>query len=131
MKSPLTLLFSRLKNSSSLSHSSQLLFSSPLNLLCHPSLHTRKQFNVLVISSPKLNTVFEVQSHYCCLPEENSIPSPAGYATSYTGQNAIGLLDYLSAMTVNECTKILFVRSAFQSLCPKTISLHGIVMIQE
>lgn len=98
MRSALTLLSSRLKKSSSLSHSSQLLFSSRLNFLCHPSLNTLKQFDVLVISSPKLNTGFEVWSHYCCLPEDNSIPSPAGYAISYTDQDVVGLLDYLSIL---------------------------------
>ncbi|KAK4812304.1 LOW QUALITY PROTEIN: hypothetical protein QYF61_014090, partial [Mycteria americana] len=118
VRSPLSLLFSRLNNPSFLSHSLQDLCSRPFTssvalLWTHLNVF-------LVVRGPNLNTVFEGDDHF---------PSPAGHTISDTSQNAIGFLGHLGTLlahiqpAVNQHPQVLFCLAAFQPLFPKPVAL--------
>ncbi|KAK4808631.1 LOW QUALITY PROTEIN: hypothetical protein QYF61_012701, partial [Mycteria americana] len=91
MRSPLSLLFSRLNNPRSLSRSPSALCSRPF-----PSsvalLWTRSSPSMSLLSSPKLNTAFEVRPHQCRVQGHDHCPSPAGHAISDTSQTSENLV---------------------------------------
>lgn len=102
MRSPLILLLSRL-DSHILHHSSELLQSSPPQL-CHLLFtYFSNSRSSLYRGAPKLNRVFKVQSHQCCVQGHSNFPGPADHTISDAGQNAIGLLGLLSTMLAYVC----------------------------
>jgi len=102
MRSPLVLLLSRL-DSHILHHSSELLQSSPPQL-CHLLFtYFSNSRSSLYRGSPKLNRVFKVQSHQCCVQGHSNFPGPADHTISDAGQNAIGVLGLLSTMLAYVC----------------------------
>ncbi|KAK4821552.1 hypothetical protein QYF61_022017 [Mycteria americana] len=137
MRSPLSLLFSRLNNPRSLSRSPSALCSRPFNQLRCPSLDTLQPLNVsLVVRGPKLNTAFEVRPHQCRVQGHDHCPSPAGHTISDTSQDAIGFLGHLGTLlahiqaAVSQHPQVLLCRAAFQPLFPKPVALHGAVVAQ-
>ncbi|KAK4824801.1 hypothetical protein QYF61_019469 [Mycteria americana] len=147
IRSPLSLLFSRLNNPSSLSCSSQDLCSRPFTSFV-ALLWTLSLENCLIVSGqclsqylscsegPKLNTVFEVRPHQCRVQGDNLFPSPAGHTIFDTSQDAIGLLGHLGTLlapiqlAVDQHPQVFFHRTAFQPLFPKPVVLLGVVVTQ-
>ncbi|KAK4823872.1 hypothetical protein QYF61_007628 [Mycteria americana] len=108
-----------------------------LHQLRCPSLDTLQHLSVsLVVRGPKLNTVFEVRPHQCRVQGHDHFPSPAGHAISDTSQDAVGFLGHLGTLpahvqpAVNQHPQVLSHQAAFQSLFPKPVALHGVVVAQ-
>ncbi|KAK4817391.1 hypothetical protein QYF61_012097 [Mycteria americana] len=138
IRSPLSLLFSRLNSPSSLGSVLPLLIRLVLQTLHQlrcPSLDTLQHLNVsLVVGGPKLNTVFEVRPHQCRVQGHDHFPSPAGHAISHTSPDAIGFLGHLGTLlahiqaAVNQHPQVLLCLAAFQPLFPKPVALHGVAV---
>ncbi|KAK4823440.1 hypothetical protein QYF61_002126, partial [Mycteria americana] len=90
----------------------------------------------LVVRGPKLNTVFEVQSHKCRVQGHDHFPRPAGHTVSDRSQDVVGFLGHLGTLlahsqpAVNQHPQVLFHQAAFQALFPKPVALHGVVVTQ-
>ncbi|KAK4828479.1 LOW QUALITY PROTEIN: hypothetical protein QYF61_026704 [Mycteria americana] len=100
-------------------------------------LHVLQHLNVsLVVGGPKLNTVFEVRPHQCCVQGHDHFPTPAGHTIPDTSQDAIGLLGHLGTLlahiqpAIDQHSQVLFHEAAFQPLFPKPVALHGVVVAQ-
>ncbi|KAK4816344.1 hypothetical protein QYF61_015658 [Mycteria americana] len=111
------------------------LMLQTLHQLRCPSLDMLQHLNVsLVVSGPKLNTVFEVQPHQCRVQGDDHFPSPAGYNIPDTSQDALGFLGHLGTLLAHVQPaviwhpQVLFYRAAFQPLFPKPVALHGVVV---
>ncbi|KAK4832175.1 LOW QUALITY PROTEIN: hypothetical protein QYF61_020955 [Mycteria americana] len=134
IRSPLSLLFSRLNNPSSLSRSSEDFCSRPFTSFV-ALLWTRSSTSMSLLG-PKLNTVFEVQPHQCRVQGDVHFPSPAGHTIPDTSQDAIGLLGHLGTLlahiqlVVNQHPQVLLCWAAFQPLSPKPVALHGVAVAQ-
>ncbi|KAK4827707.1 LOW QUALITY PROTEIN: hypothetical protein QYF61_020985 [Mycteria americana] len=122
----------RLNSPSSLSCSSQDLFSRPFTSFV-ALLWTRSSTSM---RRPKLNTVFEVQPYQCRVRGHNHFPTPAGHTIPDTSQDAINLLGHLGTLlahiqaAVDQHPQVLFCQAAFQPLFPKPVALHGVVVTQ-
>lgn len=82
-----------------------------------------EQLNILVVRSPKLNTIFEVWSHQCHIQEDNHIPIFAGHTVSEAGQNASSFLGHLGTLSLRlTCTTKSF--SARQLFMNIFVSVH-------
>ncbi|KAK4819124.1 hypothetical protein QYF61_025591 [Mycteria americana] len=117
MRSPLSLLFSRLNNPS-------LVLQTLPQPRC-PSLDTLQPLKVsLVVGGPTLNPAFEVRPHQCPVQGHDHCPSPAGHTISDTSQDAIGLLGHLGTLlahiqlAVDQHPQVLLCWAAFQPLFP-------------
>ena len=83
-----------------------------------------------------MNTVLQVQPHQCRAQGQDHLPAPAGHTIPDTSQDANGLLGHLGTLLahvqppVNQHPKVLFHQAAFQSLLPKPVALHGVVVTQ-
>ncbi|KAK4823633.1 LOW QUALITY PROTEIN: hypothetical protein QYF61_004366 [Mycteria americana] len=132
IRSPLSLLFSRLNNPSSFSCSSSDFCSRPFTSFV-ALLWTRSSTS---IEGPKLNTVFEVWPHQCRVQGDNHSPCPAGHTISDASQDAIGLLGHLGTLlahiqlAIDQHPQVLFHWATFQPLFPKPVALHGVVVTQ-
>jgi len=93
---------------------------------------------LLVVTGPKLNTVFKVQPHQCQLQGDDPLPSPAGHTILDTSQDAIGLLGTCDLGTLpahiqpaaDHHPQVLFHQASFQPLFPKPVALRGLVLTQ-
>jgi len=83
---------SRLNSPSSLSYSSQDLFSRPFTSRTALSLDILQHLTVLLaVRGPKPNTVLQVQPHQCRVQGHNHCPTPGGHTLPYTSQDAADL----------------------------------------
>jgi len=88
------------------------------------------------VRGPKLNTVLQVRPHQCRVQGHNHLPTPAGHTIPDTSQDAVGLLGHLGTLlvhvrpAVDQHPKILFCWAAFQTLFPKPVALHGVVLTE-
>ena len=132
--SPLSLLFSRPNNPSSLSCSPWDLCSRPLTASLPFSGHAPGPQCLSRSEGPNSEC-----STQCSDSPEPSIgddhfPAPAGCAISDTIQDAFGLFVYLGTLlahvqpSINQHPRVHFLHSAFQPLCPKPLELLGIVL---
>ncbi|KAK4826742.1 hypothetical protein QYF61_010995 [Mycteria americana] len=114
----------------------QLEAVSSYHLLLEKRDQHPPRYNLLSVRGPKLNTVFEVQPHYCQVQGDNHFPSPAGHAIFDTSQDAIGFLGHLGTLlahiqeAVNQHPQVLFCQAAFQPLFPKPVALHEVAVAQ-
>ena len=61
---------------------------------------------------------------------EDHLPAPAVNTISDTSQDAIGLLGHLDTLLPHDQhAQVLFLQTAFQSLCPKPVALHGVAVV--
>jgi len=86
IRSPRSLLFSRLNSPSSLSLSSLERYST----LCSPTLDALHVSPVL--RTPYLDTVLQVSPHQCCAERQDHLPRPAGHTSFDAAQDMVGFL---------------------------------------
>ncbi|KAK4815510.1 LOW QUALITY PROTEIN: hypothetical protein QYF61_003068 [Mycteria americana] len=117
VRSPLSLLFSRLNNPSSLSRSSSDFCSRPFTsfvalLWTHSST-----------SMSLLNAEYRGDNHF---------PTPAGHTIPDTSQDAIGFLGHLGTLLahIQPTYPGPFPPGSFQPLFPKPVALHGVAVAQ-
>ena len=83
-----------------------------------------------------MNTVLEVQPHQCRVQGHDHFPTPAGHTVPDISQDAIGLLGHLGTLlahvqpAVNQHPKVLLRWAAFQSLLPRPVALHGVLVTE-
>ena len=65
-----------------------------LNHLCGSALDSLKQFPVLELRGPELNTILQVWSRHSRVEGEENLSGPTNHIPSNTPQNAIGLLGH-------------------------------------
>ncbi|KAK4822326.1 hypothetical protein QYF61_013025 [Mycteria americana] len=132
MRSPLSLLFSRLNNPRALSRSPSALCSRPfpssvalLWTRSSPSIEgPNTEHSIRGVASPVPST----GAHHCF--------SPAGHSIPDTSQDTIGLLGHLGTLlahiqlAVNQHPQVLLCWAAFQPLFPKPVALHGVAVTQ-
>lgn len=127
MRSALSLLFSRLNNSSSLSCFSYVLFPSFFNSFISLFWTNSSNF-LLLVRGPKWNTVLEVESHQCC--------DSFGHTTSEAGQAAISLLGLISIplahiqLAISQHPQLLSPGQVSSQLFPKSITPNEVVVTQ-
>jgi len=98
-------------------------------MLQHPNVF-------LVVRDPKLNTVFKVRPRQYPVKGHDHFPTSAGNTVPDTSQDAVGLLGHLGTLmahiqlSVDQHPKIFFRWVAFQSLFPKPVALHGVVVTE-
>ncbi|KAK4832035.1 hypothetical protein QYF61_020550 [Mycteria americana] len=121
IRSPLSLLFSRLNNPSSLSRSSQDFCSRPFTSFV-ALLWTRSSTSMSLFAEYRGTITY--------------FPSPAGHAIFNTSQDAIGFLGHLGTLlahiqaAVNQHPQVLLCQAAFQPLFSKPVALHGVAVAQ-
>jgi len=92
VRSPQSLLFTRLNNPNSLSLSSQERCSSPQHF-SGPPLDPLQQLYVFpVLGAPELDAGLQMVSHQSGAEEQNPLPQPVGHAAFDAAQDAVGLL---------------------------------------
>ena len=89
----------------------------------------------LLVKSPKLNTVLEVQPHQSWVQWDNHLPAPAGCTISDTGQNAIGFLAawHTAGLCSSErqpTSPHSFPPLSVPATLPKALALPGVVVIK-
>ncbi|KAK4806181.1 hypothetical protein QYF61_001104 [Mycteria americana] len=132
IRSPLSLLFSRLNSPSSLSRSSSDFCSRPFTSFV-ALLWTRSS-----TSSGGPKSEHSIRGAASPVPStgDNHCPSPAGHAIFDTSQDAIGFLGHLGTLlahiqaAVNQHPQVLLCQAAFQPLFPKPVALHGVAVAQ-
>ena len=100
-------------------------------------MYVLQHFSILlVVTGPKMNTVFQVWPHQCPVQGDNHFPTPAGHTIPDTSQDAIDLLCHLGTLLahihliVNQHSKVLFHQAAFKPLYPKPVALYGVDVTQ-
>jgi len=103
--------------------------------LHYPSLITLQGLSVLlVVRSPKLNTVFEAWPHQGWVQMDDHFLAPASYTVSDTSQDGIGLLSHLGTLLahvqlyIDQRSLVYFFYTVFQPLCSKPVDLSGVVV---
>jgi len=62
---------------------------------------------------------------------DDHLPGPANYTISDTSQEVVNLLGHLGTLLAHvqpAVTQNLFLLATFQTLCPKTVAMHGVVV---
>ncbi|KAK4823325.1 LOW QUALITY PROTEIN: hypothetical protein QYF61_000927 [Mycteria americana] len=126
IRSPRSLLFSRLNNPNSLSLSLEVL--QPLDHFCGPPLDLLQQLHVLlVLRAPELDTVLQVRSHQSRAEAQNHLPRPAGHTSFDAAQDTVGLLGCERTLRthvqlfIHQYPQVLFRRAALNHIIPQPV----------
>jgi len=107
-------------------------FCFPHQLGCS-SLSMLDQLNILPVErGPKLNAVFEVYSHQCCMQGDIQFPDLADHTVPYTRPllgHSVALLAHV-LIAVDQYLQVLVCWATFQALVSKPILQYGVVVTQ-
>ncbi|KAK4819472.1 LOW QUALITY PROTEIN: hypothetical protein QYF61_004698 [Mycteria americana] len=134
IRSPRSLLFSRLNNPSSLSLSLEERCSSPRIIfvaLLWPCSSSSMSF-----LAPELDAGLQARSHQSRVEGQNHLPRPAGHAAFDAAQDTVGLLGCKRTslahvqLFVHQYPQVLSCRAALDHIIPQPLLIPGVALTQ-